>query len=180
LTEWDRILRDHGPTVFGTVWRILGHAADTQDVVQDVFLEAYRLRCAGPVNHWSALLRRLAACRALDRLRQRRRKPHSLNGLVLVSREDGPVEVAVANELAERVRQAIVQLPEREAEVFCLRYLEEMSYEQIAATLNVSGGAVAVALHKARAKLERLLTENHTEEDHEQRPTARRPAPRPE
>lgn len=180
MTDWDRIVRDHGPTVFGAVWRILGHAADTQDVVQDVFLEAYRLRSAGPVTHWGALLRRLAACRALDRLRQRRRKPHSLNGLVLVSREDGPVEVAVAHELAERVRRAIARLPEREAEVFCLRYLEEMSYEQIAATLNVSGGAVAVALHKARAKLERLLADKNPEEDHEQRSTARRAAPRPE
>jgi RNA polymerase sigma-70 factor (ECF subfamily) len=164
LTDWDRIVRDDGPTVFGAVWRILGHAADTQDVVQDVFLEAYRLRAAGLVRHWNGLLRRLAACRALDRLRQRRRKAHSLNGLVLVSREHGPVEVAVANELAERVRQAIAQLPEREAEVFCLRYLEEMSYEQIAETLHVSGGAVAAALHKARAKLEKLLAEDKTGE----------------
>lgn len=164
MTDWDRIVRDHGSSVFGAVWRILGHAADTQDVVQEVFLEAYRLRAAGPVKHWGGLLRRLAACRALDRLRQRRRKAHSLNGLVLVSREDGPVEVAVAHELAERVRRAIAQLPAREAEVFCLRYLEEMAYEQIAETLHISGGAVAVALHKARAKLERLLTEADTGE----------------
>lgn len=174
MTDWDRIVREYGSIVFGTVWRILGHAADTQDVVQDVFLEAYRLRSAGPVQHWGGLLRRLAACRALDRLRQRRRKMmHSLNGLDLVSREDGPIEAAVVNELAERVRQAIVQLPHREAEVFCLRYLEEMSYEQIAATLHISRGAVAAALHKARAKLERLLAEHNTEDDYEQQSTAK-------
>src|SRR5258705_5955385 len=94
--------------VFGTAWRILGHAADTEDVVQEVFLEAYRLR-GYEVRHWGGLLRRLAACRALDRLRQR--KPsHSLNGLHLVSRDGDPEEAAIGNELAGPLRQGNVQL----------------------------------------------------------------------
>jgi hypothetical protein len=33
VTDWNRIVREHGPLVFGTAWRILGHAADTEDVV---------------------------------------------------------------------------------------------------------------------------------------------------
>ena len=32
MTDWDRIVREHGPMVFGTAWRILGHVADTEDV----------------------------------------------------------------------------------------------------------------------------------------------------
>jgi RNA polymerase sigma-70 factor (ECF subfamily) len=162
VIEWDRIVREHGPMVFGTAWRILGHAADTEDVVQDVFLEAYRLR-ADTVRSWPGLLRRLAACRALDRLRQRK-NGHPLNSLHLVSREDGPEESAIGNELAGRLRLAVGRLPAREAEVFCLRHFEDLSYQEIADTLHVSSGAVAVALHKARAKLETLLADEKTEQ----------------
>ena len=157
MTDWDSIIRAHGPMVFGTAWRILGHAADTEDVVQEVFLEAYRLR-ADSVRSWPGLLRRLAACRALDRLRQR--KPTlSLHGLDLASSEDGPEATAIGRELADRLRQAVAELPGREGQVFCLRYFEDLSYQQIAEALAVSSGAVATALHKARAKLEALLTE---------------------
>ena len=72
VTDWDRIVREHGPIVFATAWRILGHAADAEDVVQEVFLQAHQMQQLEEVRCWQALLRRLAACRALDRLRQRR------------------------------------------------------------------------------------------------------------
>jgi RNA polymerase sigma-70 factor (ECF subfamily) len=62
-------------------------------------------------------------------------------------------------ELSDRLRQALAQLPRREAEVFCLRYFDELSYQQIADALSIRVGAVATALHKARARLETLLLE---------------------
>jgi RNA polymerase sigma-70 factor, ECF subfamily len=158
VTDWERLVREHGPVVYGTAWRILGHAADTEDVVQDVFLEAYRLRAAESVRCWPALLRRLAACRALDRLRQRR-AVLSVNGLSVASNGDDPEATAIGRELAERLRQAVAELPEREATVFCLRYFDDLPNQQIADILNLQPGAVGVALYKARAKLEALLTE---------------------
>ncbi len=158
MTDWDRMVREHGPVVFGTAWRILGHVADTEDVVQEVFLQAYRMRSAQPVRHWPGLLRRLATCRALDRLRQR--KPSvSLDDLALVCSRDGPEATAIGRELAERLRQSLSELPEREGAVFCLRYFDDLSYQQIADTLDINRGAVASALHKARVRLEGLLTE---------------------
>jgi RNA polymerase sigma-70 factor (ECF subfamily) len=157
VTDWDRLVREHGAAVFGTAWRILGHAADTEEVVQEVFFQAYRIRQTQRVRHWPALLRRLAACRALDRLRQRR--PFAPLDDHLTANGTGPEEAAIGNELAERLRQAIAQLPQREAAVFCLRYFEDFSYEQIAEALGIRSGAVATALHKARAKLEASLTE---------------------
>jgi RNA polymerase sigma-70 factor (ECF subfamily) len=158
VTDWDALVREHGPMVFATAWRVLGHAADAEDVVQEVFLEAYRLRRARAVRHWPGLLRRLAACRALDRLRQR--KPaQPLDGVFPAAPPEGPEEVAVGRELAERLRAAVANLSEREAAVFCLRYFDDLSYQEIADTLNVRPGAVAVALHKARARLEVLLGE---------------------
>jgi RNA polymerase sigma-70 factor (ECF subfamily) len=68
-----------------------------------------------------------------------------------------PESDAVAAELAERLPEAISRLPDREGEVFCLRYFEDFSNQQIAEALDMQPGAVAVALHKARAKLESLL-----------------------
>ena len=155
-TDWDRIVREHGPMVYGTAWRILGNAADAEDVVQDVFLQVHQLQRVHPVRCWGALLRRLAACRALDRLR-RRRPSLPLDGLTLAVTDDAPDDVAMGHELADRLREAIGQLPPREAEVFCLRYFEDLTYDQIAATCGISRGAAAAALHKARAKLEAAL-----------------------
>lgn len=159
MTDWDRIVRDHGRTVFATAWRILGHTADTEDVVQEVFLQAHQMSQAETVRCWEALLRRLATCRALDRLRQRRLTV-PLEGLSVAGAVTEEPEAAVMErELAERLRQALTQLPNREATVFCLRYFDDLPYEQIAQSLGISTGAVATALHKARARLEGILLE---------------------
>jgi len=156
VVDWDRLVREHGPLVAGTAWRILGHAADTEDVVQEVFLQAHRLRMSQPVRSWPALLRRLAATQSLYRLRQR--KPAlPLDGLDLPTPTAEPDEAVQCAELAERLRWAVAQLPAREGEVFCLRYFEEMPDQKIAEALDISGGAVRQALFKARAKLETLL-----------------------
>jgi RNA polymerase sigma-70 factor (ECF subfamily) len=157
MANWERIVREHAGMVFGTAWRVLGNAADSEDVVQDVFLEAHRLQKERVVRSWPGLLRRLATYRALDRLRQRK-EVHSLDGVALAATADGPEAAAMNNELAERLRQVLPQLPEREGAVFCLRYFEDLSYQAIAEQLDTSPGAVATALHKARAKLEALLS----------------------
>jgi len=158
VTHWDDIVREHGPMVFGTAWRILGHVADTEDVVQEVFLEIHRRSQTVAVRSWPGLLRRLAACRALDRLRQRK-SIVSLNGLVLAGGNGTPESAAMEHEFADRLRQSIAELPQRESAVFCLRYFEDLSYQEIAETLSITPGAVATALHKARTKLEALRTE---------------------
>jgi RNA polymerase sigma-70 factor (ECF subfamily) len=163
VTDWDRIVREHGPLVFRIAWRILGNATDAEDVMQEVFLQVHQLQQTHPVRSWLGLLRRLAACRALDRLRQRR-PTVPLDGLPLITSSDGPESVAMEKELTERLRQAIARLPGREGSVFCLRYFEDLSYQQIAEILSIRSGAVSAALHKARAKLERLLSEAVTGE----------------
>jgi RNA polymerase sigma-70 factor (ECF subfamily) len=156
LSDWDRLVRDYGPVVFRTAWRILGHTADTEDVVQEVFLQAHQMAQSEEVRSWEALLRRLAACRALDRLRSRRRASE-LEEVAIASSDPGPEAVLMEQELAQRLREALTQLPAREAEVFCLRYFDDLAYEEIGRLVGITTGAVATALHKARAKLETLL-----------------------
>ncbi len=155
MTDWQRIVTEHGPVVFGAAWRVLGNAADAEDVSQDVFLEAFRQFRSSAVRNWPGLLCRLATCRALDRLR-RRKSVESLD-TAFTCPLPAPDELAAGRELAERLREAIRQLAPQEAEVFCLRYFEEMSNQQIAQELHLDAGAVAVALHKARRRLESIL-----------------------
>jgi RNA polymerase sigma-70 factor (ECF subfamily) len=156
MTDWERIVKEHGAVVFATAWRILGHTADTEDVVQEVFLQAHQLQQTQQVRCWEALLRRLAACRALDRLRARRLHA-GLEGVDLASRAGSPEEAVLRNELRHGLRQAIARLPRRQATVFCLRHFEELSPERIAGLLNITRGAVSAALHKARLRLASLL-----------------------
>jgi RNA polymerase sigma-70 factor (ECF subfamily) len=160
LNDWECLVREHGPLVYNTAKRILGNAADAEDVAQEVLIEAHRLGQSRTVRHWGGFLRRLATCRAVDRLRQRRH--HSpLAGLAGTIRDPGhsPEDAAIAKELAGRLRQALGQLPPREAEVFCLRYFEELSNQSIAQLLDMEPGAVAQALFKGRIRLEGLLSE---------------------
>ncbi|MBL8797399.1 MAG: sigma-70 family RNA polymerase sigma factor [Planctomycetia bacterium] len=156
MINWDHLVREHGPAVARTAWRILGHAADTEDVVQDVFLEAHRALRTQQVRSWPALLRRIATCQALYRLRQRKRGV-PLDGLELAGAHASPEESAQEHELADRLREAVAQLPPRESEVFCLCFFDELPHERIAETLDISTGAVKTALCKARTRLEELL-----------------------
>jgi RNA polymerase sigma factor (sigma-70 family) len=71
------------------------------------------------------------------------------------------VQIAVANELAERLREAIGRLPPQQSAVFCLRYFHDVSYEDIGESLGIDRGAVATALYKARQNLKSMLGESN-------------------
>jgi RNA polymerase sigma-70 factor (ECF subfamily) len=77
-----------------------------------------------------------------------------------------PDAALLEKELGERLRLAVAHLPQREGAVFCMRYFEDLSYQQIAEALRIRPGAVATALHKARAKLEEYLLEPFRETNH--------------
>ncbi len=155
LIDWQMIVWEHGPPAYETAWRILGSAADTDDAVQEAFLDAVRLAREQTIGNWGGMLRHLAACRALDLLRKRR--PRNLDVEPQAPLVSQPEAVAVRNELAEQLRNSLAELAPRESEVFSLRYFGELSNGEIAATLGLQTGAVAVALHKARARLAELL-----------------------
>jgi len=164
MADWDRVLERNGPMVWRTAYRLLGSAEEAQDCLQETFLSALRVSRREPVKNWPALLRHLATARALDRLRQRlrERKRESEADVTAVAQDDtNPVHVLEASELARRLREALTQLPPREAEVFALRFVEEMSYREIAQTLGLKENAGAVLLHEARAKLRSLLREQN-------------------
>jgi RNA polymerase sigma-70 factor, ECF subfamily len=69
-------------------------------------------------------------------------------------------EVGMTNkELGRRLRQAIGELTPRAAEMFALRYLEEMSNGEIAKMMGTSQAVVAVTLYQSRSRLKKRLIE---------------------
>ena len=160
MTDWQTIVDQQGPRVWRTAYRLVGNAADASDCVQEAFVSALAYSREHTVRDWSGLMVRLATHRALDLLRRRRRDG------CCVALEDwsgvgaclsDPTLAAEQGELAGRLRLALAQLPARQAEVFCLRTLQELSYRQIAAQLEMSLPSVAVSLHRARHTLRHLL-----------------------
>lgn len=165
MIDWDRLVEQNGPTVWRTAYRLLGSAEDAQDCLQETFLSALEISRRERVNNWPGLLRHLATARALDCLRRRTRQERQrerVGDLTALSvNRTNPVHRAEASELTARLREALVRLPTRQAEVFALRFLEEMSYREIADTLGLKENAVGVLLHEARERLRVLL--NSTE-----------------
>ena len=77
--------------------------------------------------------------------------------MAVASSDPAPEGETLRRELEERLRDALSELPEREATVFCMRYYDQLSNTEIAASLSISMSAVTTALHKARVKLSRKL-----------------------
>lgn len=161
MTDWNSIVRQHGRVAWLTAYRLLGNYADAWDCYQNTFLEALKVARREAVRDWPPLLRRLATARALDMLRVRyrdnSRSEPARDVLGAATADPGPGQEAEAAELAQRLRAALAQLPPQQAEVFCLRWLDEMSYRQIAERLQLDTNTVGVLLHRARKHLQGLL-----------------------
>jgi RNA polymerase sigma-70 factor, ECF subfamily len=161
MTDWKAIVDRHGGIVWQTVFRLVGNEADASDCFQETFLRAVEIARREAVRDWPALLRHLAATRAMDLLRARCRDRGRTEPLadpdVLAGRGVLPDQSAEAAELSDRLRAALVQLPAQQAEVFCLACLEQWSYGEIAEQLRLTPNAVGVLLHRARRRLRELL-----------------------
>ncbi len=169
--DWQAIVTDYGPMVWQTAYRLLGHHADTADCFQDTFLAAFEVSRQQSVRNMAGLLVRLATTRAIDRLRQRGRQERRQaefpegDGAESGSRRPDPASQVQTEELTCRLREAIGRLPPQEANVFCLRYLNDMSYRQIARELNLRSSAVGVTLYRAKARLRAALGAAQMQED---------------
>lgn len=161
MVNWQEIVQELGPIAYQTSWRILGHAQDCEDVLQEVFIEAFRYFESGKVRNPKAFLYRLVTFRSLDTLR--RRKVHSeLDASQIIDKAMNPLDQVVEKDEDNRLRTIVAGLPSRQAAVFCLTYFEGLSADEIASTLEISTNAVGMALFKARAKLQSLVTKEST------------------
>lgn len=172
--DWQAVVAEHGPLVWQTAYRLLGNHADAADCFQETFLAALQVARRQHVRNLPGLLARLATTRAIDRLRQKTRENRGRVGecdYPRIADDADPLDRIEAKDLARQLRGAIAELPPQEAKVFCLRYLSEMSYRQIAGELQIGVNAVGVSLHRAKARLREALAAVNvrTEVSHDER-----------
>ena len=152
----------HHRRVLMAAYRITGSMADAEDVAQSVFL---RLAASDDltVGNAGSYLYRAAINGALDLLRRRRvaaSEPlDSAGALAAQGRGSRPDAEAASSELVSRLRTALGELSARAAEMFTLRYVEELDNREIAALMHTSQAVVAVTLHQVRSKLKKRLGE---------------------
>ena len=138
------------------VARLAGSPNGVEDVLQDVWVDVYRnlgrLRSPGALRVW---LYRIARDKAFRRLRERTRRPQALDELeALEARRDEPRFSASD---AERVHACLDRLTAEHREVLALRFLEQMTYEDIARVVGCPLGTVRSRLHHAKLALRREM-----------------------
>jgi len=151
--------------VFGVALRMLGNRAEAEELAQEVFLRVHRaigeFRGEAKLSTW---LYAIASRLCLNRLAsgERRMTRYGDEALTrLASREISPAEEVERSELETALHRAIAALSDERRMVVVLRDLEGLSYEEIAAALELELGTVRSRLHRARMdlreKLERFL-----------------------
>jgi RNA polymerase sigma-70 factor (ECF subfamily) len=157
VVDWQVIIKKHGQSVWQTSYRLLGNHTDAADCFQETFVSALEFCRRQRVRNFSALLTRLATARAIDQLRRRFRRSRCeaepADWSALHSANPSPAQQVQNKELTDRLRKLLCNLPPQEAQAFCLRYLNDMTYRQIANELGIKANAAGVLLHRARAKL---------------------------
>jgi RNA polymerase sigma-70 factor (ECF subfamily) len=162
---FEELVRTQQHRVYGLALRMLGSAADAQDVAQEAFLRAHRglaeFRGDARLSTWLySIVSRLCLNRlAGSERRLARHGEETLAGLADAS--PGPDQVLERGELEEALHRAIAELPEERRIVVVLRDVEGLAYEEIAEVLTLPVGTVRSRLHRARLdlkeKLERFL-----------------------
>jgi len=148
----------HSAAVLRTAYRVTGNLADAEDVLQTVFVRLARRKELPDVGD-NALpyLRRAATNAALDVVQSKRAKTSSPLEAVPERGSDNPADSPEARhrerELHKLLRAAIAKLNQRAAEMFVLRFFEDLDNGEIATLFETSAGTVAVTLHRARARL---------------------------
>lgn len=160
--DLSHLFHAHHRRVLTVAYRVTGSVADAEDVAQAVFLRMASSNGA-PLENAGSYLHRAAVHGALDLLRRRKTAAlEPLDGVAELAdsgRGSRPEREMQSRQLGDLLREAIGQLSPRAAEMFTLRYVEELGNREIADLLGTSQAVVAVTLHGARAKLKKRLKE---------------------
>ena len=161
----ERLYDEHAQALFAFVLNLLRQEADTRDVLQELFVKVARNPpLLQGVKDERGFLLRLAHNLAIDLMRRRAARDRNYEQLAadngaLFAATDDPDEEVFAGRLAE----ALGELPPEQRAVVHLKLWERLTFEQIAATLDISPNTAAsryrYAIDKLRARLRLLYDE---------------------
>lgn len=145
------------------VRRMVTHHEDANDVLQNVFIKAWRgldkFRGESQLYTW---LYKIASNESITFLKKRKRK-----AAVALEGEDYDMTNFIAadtptdgEEIQRRLQLAIEELPDKQKLVFNMRYYEEIKYEEMSEILGTSVGALKASYHHAVKKIENFFSED--------------------
>ncbi len=166
---FNELLDRYQTPIYGFIYRLLDDPADAPDVVQEVFLKVFRkiddFRGDSTLKTW---VYRIAVHEASNRRRwfaRHRRQEFSIDSVdeqasswgVLRDTTDSPFDRAARIEQRDLVEDALRELDERLRAAVVMRDLQGLSYNEIAASLEISLGTVKSRILRGREALKAAL-----------------------
>lgn len=154
------LLKRHGSAVYGATMRLLsGNRAKADDITQEVWLKVLeKCHLYKPNGHFRAWLMTVARNQALMELRRNTRFSDSEESLEEAPDVSFDVEAALDDEQVKgKVKALIDGLPDAQRAALVLWLGGEVSYEEIAAEMGLTLGAVKTHIHRAKASLKAKL-----------------------
>lgn len=156
------LVKRYTSTLYNVAYRFTNDASEAENLTQEAFLRAWhvlpRLKLDKPLKPYLVkitvnLCHDWAERKGIPEIvpleRQEEKEPADETG--------DPLAAVSAEELRERVRSKLQELPPLYRTVIALRYTEEMSYEEMATALDLPINTVRTHLHRAKGKLREWL-----------------------
>ena len=167
-----RVLVDrHSRSIFRVVYRMTGNQQDTEEIVQETLLRAYKsLERFELRANFSTWLYRIAVNRTLDFLNTRKAQMHKdayqivdnpgaeeSKQVQLPATDPGPDRLLLSAEMKRKIAGAMGLLTPAERVAFTMRHMEGRSIEEISQTLNLKVSAAKNSVFRAVQKLRQQL-----------------------
>ena len=169
LTAFEQLVNIYQGRVYALAQRLTGNPVDAQDLAQEAFIRAYRAleNFRGDADFGTWLHRITVNVWLNGQRKQRVGTSFSLDepfqtgeGKILREvpcSEHDPERMTMDLQLSEFMQKALDDLSREQKAVLLLREVEELSYEEIAVTLNCSLGTVRSRLSRAKEALRKLV-----------------------
>ena len=165
---FDEMYRADWHPVVALGWTLTGSRTAAEELAQDAFLDAYRRwDHVGSLDRPGAWVRRAVANRAVSHRRHLRVVEAGAARLATAARvaQSAHDDTASPPDTDPGFWAAVRALPERQAQVVALHYLEDLGIDDIADLLALRASTVRVHLSRARRSLARTLSTTAPEED---------------
>ena len=160
-SRFEELMREHEKEIYRFTYRMTGNREDAADVLQDTFFRAFRAfpRLPEKANH-RAWLYRIASRSAMNLARAKKvRRALPLDKALHLAESNGDLENLVeTRRLAGRLGDIVRALPVRQRIALLQRKYQELSYREIAATLDCSEQSARAHVYQAMTKIRRGLT----------------------
>ncbi len=167
--SFEKLMSKYYKPLLNFIYRFVGNADTAEDLTQDVFIKVYNsVATYRPAAKFRTWLYQIARNASLNELRRNKWQTVSLDETfdtedgettrqIADPKAENPSQEMTQHETAELIKDAIASLPENQKTAVLLRRYEDMSYEEIAKTMNCSLEAVKSLLSRAKENLKEKL-----------------------